>query len=206
MPTDHELLAAWASGDEQAGKAVFERHYSSVYRFFRAKGLSEMEDLVQETFLAVVRGHASFRGDASFRAFLFGTARNTLRQHYRRRQRKEGRLDFGSHSAVDLGASPSAVVADKAEKRLLLEGLRRLPIDDQIVLELFLWESLTAKELGAVLELTEAAVRSRLHRAKNRLRVIMEEIGESAEVLESTLADLDGWAKNVRDELEHGAK
>ena len=103
-------------------------------------------------------------------------------------------------SAVDLAPSPSRIVADKADRRLLLEGLRRLAIDDQIVLELTLWEGMTAAELAAVVDATPAAVRSRLHRAKARLRETLEEIVSSKEVLESTVGDLEAWARRVRDE------
>jgi RNA polymerase sigma-70 factor (ECF subfamily) len=203
MLSDAELLQRWGENDDRAGTELFKRHYSPVFRFFRAKATGELEDLVQETFLQLVRGRARFRGDASFRAYLFGTARNVLKQHFRRRQRKEGNIDFGTHSVMDLGESPSALVADKAEKRLLLEALRRLAVDDQIVLELFWWESMTALEVGAVLDLNEPAVRSRLHRAKARLGAIMQQL-DGGVVLESTASDLDGWAQRVRDDLEPG--
>lgn len=199
MRSDTDLLDAWADGDETAGAVLFERHYSAVYRFFRAKGVGDLEDLVQETFLAVLRNRDAFRREAPFRSYMFGTARNILRHHFRRQRRREDKIDFGSKSVADLAASPSAVVAEKAEHRLLLEGLRRLAIDDQIVIELFEWENMTALEVGAVLELTEPAVRSRLHRARHRLRALLEDLATSPAVLKSTLSDLDAWAGEVRE-------
>jgi RNA polymerase sigma factor (sigma-70 family) len=201
VSTDHELLDGWATGDERAGKQLVERHYVAVFRFFRAKGTSEIDDLVQQTFLGLLEARRRYRGDSSFRCYLFGIARNVLLHHYRRRYRKEDRIDFGTQSAVDLGASPSALLAEKGERRLLLEGLRRLPMDDQIVIELYHWEALTGPELAKVLELTEPAVRSRLHRAKARLAETMEQIARSEGFLQSTLADLDGWAARLRDLL-----
>jgi RNA polymerase sigma factor (sigma-70 family) len=202
---DAELLAGWASGDERAGKALLERHYVAVFRFFRAKVGAEVDDLVQQTFLGLVESHAGWRGESSFRSYLFGIARNVLRHHLRRRGRKEGRIDFGTHSVIDLGASPSAALAEKGERRLLLEALRRLPVDDQILIELYHWEALSGPELAEVLELTEPAVRSRLHRAKARLAKAMEEISRSEGMLQSTVTGLDEWASRVRQLLDLGA-
>ena len=173
----------------------------AVFRFFRAKVSTEVDDLAQQTFLSLLESRATFRGDSSFRSYLFGIARNVLRHHYRRRSRKEDRIDLGTHSVVDLGASPSAHLAHEGERRLLLEGLRRLPVDDQIVIELYHWEGLSGPELAEVLELTEPAVRSRLHRAKARLCTTMEQIATSEGVLRSTLSDFEGWAARLRDQL-----
>ena len=199
MQSDRELLDAWVGGDESSGRRLVERYYTSVHRFLRAKVATEVEDLVQETFLALSRNRDGFREEATFRAYLFGTARNVLRTYYRRRKRKEGKLDFGSRSAVDLGTSPSAAVVAKSEKRLLLEGLRRIPVDDQIVVELFHWEELTAGEIADVLEIGERAVRSRLHRARERLAEAVKKIAASPELLESTLGNLEGWAARARE-------
>jgi RNA polymerase sigma factor (sigma-70 family) len=202
VPTDAELLASWASGDDRAGKALLERHYVATFRFFRAKVDAEIDDLVQQTFLGLLESRGGWRGDSSFRSYLFGIARNVLRHHYRRRGRKEGRIDFGTHSVIDLGASPSAFLAEKGERRLLLEALRRLAVDDQIVIELYHWEGLSGPELALVLELTEPAVRSRLHRAKARLAKAMEEIARSEGMLQSTLTSFDEWAVRVRELLD----
>jgi RNA polymerase sigma factor (sigma-70 family) len=202
MPTDAELLDGWAAGDERAGQALLERHYVGVFRFFRAKVNAEIEDLVQQTFVGLLESRGNWRGDSSFRSYLYGIARNVLRHHFRRRRRKEDRIDFGTHSVIDLGASPSAFMAEKGERRLLLEALRRLAVDDQIVIELYHWEGLSGPELAVVLELTEPAVRSRLHRAKTRLAAALHEIARSEGMLQSTLTGLDDWAVRVRELLE----
>jgi RNA polymerase sigma factor (sigma-70 family) len=203
---DADLLRSWADGDQRAGRELFDRHYPALYRFFRNKANHGVDDLVQDTFLACIGGLQRFRGDGSFRAYLFGTARNILHQHYKRKRRKDDLVDFGTHSVVDLGAGPTTIMAQRGEHRLLLEALRRLPVDAQIVLELYMWESLTGPELAEMLELTERAVRSRIHRAKQRLNAELEALAESRTLLESTNMNLDAWARGIRNLMTPAAE
>jgi RNA polymerase sigma-70 factor (ECF subfamily) len=204
VPPDAKLLRAWGEGDTRAGRALFERHYPALFRFFRNKVARGIEDLVQDTFAACLAGLDRLRDDARFRAFLFGTARNVLRSHYERKRRRDDPVDFGTHSIVDLGAGPSTLIARRAEHRLLLEALRQLPTDDQIVLELYMWESLTGPELAGVLDITEPAVRSRIRRSRDRLAQLLRKLAASSGPLESTETDLDRWADGIR-ELLHGS-
>ena len=102
---------------------------------------------------------------------------------------------------ADLQPTPSSVVAREQQTKLLLLGLRRIPIECQVLVELYYWEDLTAREIAEVLGVPEGTVRTRLRRAKQLLEQALAQVAESREVLESTLADLDGWALKVRDEL-----
>lgn len=197
--TDFELLDAWAAGDRDSGGQLFRRHFRAVFRFFNNKLATGSEDLVQQTFLACVENHTRFRRDASFRAFLLGTARNVLFNEFRRRRRKDDRIDFTSMSAMDLAPSPSSIIADKVEQRLLLEALRRIPLDYQVALELHLWEGLTGPEMAEVLGISEPGVRSRLRRAKEALGKCMQQLRGSGSPLASTTGDLERWAASLRD-------
>src|SRR5690606_25346041 len=113
-----ELLEAWRGGDRQAGEQLFERHFDAVARFFRNKVNQGIDDLIQRTFLACVEGKDRFRGEASFRTFLFAVAHNVLSKHYRSQRRHGDRIDFGVTSVHDLAPSPSVVVARHDEHRV----------------------------------------------------------------------------------------
>lgn len=199
MRSDLELLDGWRTGDESAGNELFDRHFAALYRFFRNKVEHGIDDLVQQTMLACVTGRDRFREDSSFRTYLFAVARNVLYQHFDRRNRDAARIDYGTVSVVDLGESPSAIAAARDEQRLLAAALRRLPIDDQIALELYYWESMSGPELAAALELTEPAVRSRLRRALERLRLAIAELATSPGELAAVSTDLERWATSLRD-------
>jgi RNA polymerase sigma factor (sigma-70 family) len=84
-PTDLELLASWRDGDTKAGNALFDRYFDALFRFFRNKVQEGAEDLVQQTFLALVQSRDRFRGDSSFRTYLFTAARSKLYNYLERR-------------------------------------------------------------------------------------------------------------------------
>jgi RNA polymerase sigma-70 factor (ECF subfamily) len=197
--TDFELLDLWRAGDHQAAKQLIDRHFEAVYRFFRNKvGADGVEDLVQDTLLACIKARDQFRREASFRTFLFATARNVLLYHFRKLRRAGEPIDPDAVSIVDLAPGPSVLAVRQQEQRLLLEALRAIPLDYQIAIELYHWEGMSGPELAEVLGISEAALRSRLVRAKAELRRQLERIAESREVLESTLAGLDDWAAGLR--------
>ncbi len=199
MSSDFDLLEAWRAGDPGAGNELFNRHFDSICRFFANKASDEVDDLIQKTFLACVEGKERFRGDASFRGYLFGVARNVLRRYYRDKKYKGERFDELVNSVGDVAPGPSMLVAEKKEQQLLLHALRQIPLDLQIVLELYYWESMSASELGTVLEIPEGTVRGRIRRAKQLLEQELAKLADSPQLIKSTMADLEGWARSLRD-------
>ncbi len=199
---DDTLLERWRAGDNRAGNALFERHFRSLLRFFRNKVATGIEDLVQETLLACVRGRDRLRDDRSFRAYLFGTARFQLYEHIRQRSKQP--VDLENDSVEDVAPGLSSVYAKKREQRLLLDALRRLPIELQVTLELYYWEGLSGPELAAALDLEEPAVRGRIRRGSARLREEVERLAANPELMASTCSDLDGWLAQLREVCAHG--
>lgn len=196
MTSDDALLAAWREGDNGAGEQLFDRYFATLTRFFRNKG-DAVDDLIQSTLLGLLESHARYRGEGSFRSFVFGVAYNTLRGHYRRAARDADRLDFGVTSLFDLADGPSGVLADVEEQRLVLQALRRIPIEHQVLLELYFWEPLSAAEIAAAMDLPEGTVRTRIRRAKALLRTAIAELQAKPGMIESTLSKLDDWARSI---------
>ncbi len=199
MVEDGELLAAWRAGDAAAGNELVQRHFTSIYRFFRNKVDGDLEDLVQEVFTKCVESRESGGPAENFRAYLFAIARNTVIDHYRSSQRRH--IDAASSSIVDLGASPTQQLREKQDQHLLLGGLRRIPIDDQVLLELVYWEGLKGREVAQLLNVPEGTARTRLRTAKTRLIAAIERLAESPDAFQSTLDNLERWSLSVRDYL-----
>lgn len=166
---DIDLLKDWIDGDNRAGSALVRRHFDALYRFFANKASGHEEDLIQQTFTASVEAKDTFRGESSFRAYLFGLARFQLLTHYRKLYRRPV-LDAITTSIRDIATSPSGTLVHREEARLLERALQQIPIDQQIALELTYWEGLSAPEVARVLNVPENTVYSRLSRAKKQLR------------------------------------
>lgn len=194
---DEELLAAWRSGDSRAGEELFERHYAAMARFFANKAGDEGPDLTQRAFLALLEGKDRFRADSSFRTYLFGIARNVLYKHLRSKVR-HGPFDALRTSVRDLGPSPTAVLAKRRQDQLLLDALRGLPIELQVILELHYWEDLPGPALAGVLEIPEGTARTRLRKAK---AVLAEAIPADARrrAVDGVDSDFEPWVRSLRD-------
>jgi RNA polymerase sigma-70 factor (ECF subfamily) len=201
---DFALLDRWRQGDRDAGNTLFERHFNRLFRFFRTKvSRSDAEDLVARTLLGCVEGRDRFRGAATFHGFLLGIAKNQLFGHFRANARERG-FDPASTSIRDLSPSPSTHASARDDKRLLLEALRSLPIEQQLVIELSYWQRLTQPEISRILDVPVGTVASRLRLATKALRDHVAQLETSQGRLPSTAHDLDDWARSL-EQLDLGA-
>jgi RNA polymerase sigma factor (sigma-70 family) len=198
VATDPELLTAWRGGDAASGEALFSRYYTAIARFFANKVATDPADLIQETFVGCLHGRDRIEDPERFRAYVFGIAYNVLRQHYRRRHVDGERLDFESASVADLGAGPVTWMVESGEQLVLLQALRRIPLQFQVVLELFYWEDLTSAAIASVLGEPHGTVRTRLRRARELLAQEIGRVDAEPELRRRTLSDLDGWAEGLR--------
>jgi RNA polymerase sigma factor (sigma-70 family) len=194
---DVSLLQAWRNGDPDAGADLYDRHVGAVARFFRNKLPDQAEELMQETFLTLVQSRDRIREGITVRAYLLGIARNKLLKSLEKMARNRV-IDHEADSVFDLSPGASTIIARKHEQRLLLEGLRRIPIEHQIALELFYWEGLSAAEIADVFGISHSAMRSRMSKARELLEAQMAKLSESPELLDSTVAGLDGWVADIR--------
>lgn len=195
------MLTSWRAGDRDAGGELISRHFRPLYRFFASKVAApdQAEDLAQRTFAAAVEGLLRFEGRSSVRTWLFAIARNMLRQWVHERSRIQGkRIQTDRSSAADLGVSPSAALALRGQQRTLAVALQRIPLESQVLLELFYWESLTARELAEVFDCPEGTARSRLRSARLELRGVLDELARTGVGAATGLAGLETWAEQLR--------
>lgn len=198
METDADLLELWKAGDNKAGSRLVERHFRPICRFFRSKLGDDVQDIVQRTFLDCVRSHERIDLELGFRTFVFTVAQRRLVDELRRRGRRP-EFDPARDSLVDAGVSPSGVMAQQEQTRLLQRAMPRLPLEQQVTLELFYWEDMSGREIARVLGVSEHTVRSRLARAKGRLKEELERLASDESIVRSTLDGLDGFARNAGD-------
>ena len=174
------------------------RHFDKLWGFFWNKVADRPEDLVQRTFLLCLERHERIRPTASFRGFLFGVARRVLFKHYDAEARQRLNVPVGDATIEALSGSPSQQIAMREEQKLLLAALRRIPIDFQLTLELFYWEGASVVEIAEVLEVRPGTVKSRLNRARGMLKDALASLDVSSELRQTTMGNLDQWARSLR--------
>jgi len=169
VETDFSLLDRWCAGDSAAGNVLFKRHFASLYRFFEHKTEGDVDDLVQDTFLQCLKGRETFRRQSTFRTYLLAIARHVLFQHWRIRARVQPTLDFEEVSIASLGTSLGSRLARSADRARLISVLQSLPLDQQLLLEMYYWEDLDRDHLAEVFDVEPATIGSRLFRARQAL-------------------------------------
>lgn len=195
-PDDATLLAAWRDGDKNAGRVLVGRYFDAMYRFFANKLGSDVEDLIQDTFAACVEGRDRFRGDSSFRTYLYAIARRKLYRYWRDR-RPDRDPEASVQQLVASGGTPAEALVERQEQRLLLRALRALPLPLQVLMELAYFEGLTDREVAQIVEIPVGTLKSRLRRGRQLLQEAMES-NEDAALVQSTTAGLDTWIASMR--------
>jgi len=166
---DLAMLERWRDGDLRAGDQLCGRYFDEIYRFFEHKLPGEADDLTQQTFLGCVRARDQFRGQSSFRTYLYSIARNELYMRLRRIPKFQ-LVDLEVSSLDELISSPSKRLGEQQELAQIRAALRRLPVEQQVLLEFRYWHDLDATALGQMFEATPGAIRVRLLRAREALR------------------------------------
>ena len=169
MSDEADLIERWRAGDADAGAKLCQRYLPDIERFFAGKIGREAEELVQATFLACIEARERFRGDSSFRTFLFGIARRQMYAFFRGRRRQD-LLDFSVTSLLALDTGPITHAARNEEHRQLLDALQELPLEQQLLIELYYWEEMSSKDLAEIFDISQATVHTRLSRARRVLR------------------------------------
>ena len=185
VPTDAELIAEIRRGNAEALEDLVSRYESKVYNLaYKMLGNREdAEDVLQDTFLNVVRSLKGFKQKASFSTWLYRVATNAaltrLRQRSRRDKSESEFLDevysirdaaHAEERLVDWSDRPAQQLLDTEAKRVMEAAINELPEIYRVVFILRDVQGLPAAEVADVLDLSVPAVKSRLHRARLFLR------------------------------------
>ena len=172
--SDAEIISASLARPEAFG-AIFDRHATVLYRYLvRRVGVDEADVLLGELFRVAFERRATYDTERpAARPWLYGIASRLLAHHRRGEARRLGAM-------ARLAAAAPALddVASNADDRLdaagmwpqVADAVARLPDGERDALILYVWEELTYDEIAAALGVPVGTVRSRLNRARRRLR------------------------------------
>lgn len=180
-----------------------ERNFPRIKAFFAQKTADRelVQELTQRTFERCLDKLRAFEQRSSFSSFIYGIARNILFEHYLELRRAERHVPVEDTPVVDLDPTPFTLVERNSERKLLIHVLRRLPLDLQILVELYFFEQLPARQVAEVLALPEGTIRGRIRASRQQIERHVRDLAESPELLESTLTTLSRWAQEVREQV-----
>jgi len=182
-PSDAEVIGR-SLGEPEAFGLIYDRHAATLLRFLgRRAGAKVAEELVGELFrIAFERRKTYDASRASALPWLYGIGSNLLLKHRRGEAR---RLRASARMAAAGGVAYRGASAAALDARLLFprvaDAIESLPHSEREVLLLFAWEELPYESLADALELPIGTVRSRLNRARARLRELLEPNGKGRE-------------------------
>lgn len=186
MVDDEELVTQLQTGDEAAFAVLVRAHHASLVRLATTivGSRAVADEVVQDTWLAVVKGVDRFEGRSSLRTWLFRILVNRARTTASRERRSDtlGDIDSDRFDATGVWAAPPVPWADQVDDRLVAEQLAplvrtaidTLPDAQRQVLLLRDVEGLAAADVAELLGVSNGNQRVLLHRARARVRSELE--------------------------------
>jgi RNA polymerase sigma-70 factor (ECF subfamily) len=190
-PSDEDLAAGAAAGEECAFEELVGRYQARAYRLAcrLLGGEADAPDVIQEAFLGAYRGLGSFRGHARFSTWFFRIVTNAalMRRRASRRRPTESLEAFlprfdaeGRHAGEPAELEAAAHAEERLDRQLLArrahEGVQRLPEIYRAAFVLRDLEELPTAEVAELLGVGADAVRQRVHRARLMLRGYLDEL------------------------------
>ena len=180
-PPDDAAIIERSAGDPEAFAVLYDRHAAMLHRYVaRRLGEDVADDIVADTFLAAFRKRGGFDPSAArdARPWLYGIAANLIGKHTRSEIRM---LSTYARTGADPVLTPQETTADDALSRVdsaaahrdLARALAALAQGDREVLLMIAWADLSYAEVAAALGIPVGTVRSRLNRARTRIRAAL---------------------------------
>jgi RNA polymerase sigma-70 factor (ECF subfamily) len=173
---DLELIARWKQGDQRAATELVERHANALARFAVSCGGgagAEIDELVQDTFVRAFNSLDGFRGESSFRTWLFTIQRRLLLDRRRSEKRRRDKVEIQEGDAATGYDALDSMVADEMQSRLR-DAVKRLSPTQREVFTLRVAEGLSYKEIAEAVGTTEGAARVHYHNAMRSVKEFLD--------------------------------
>jgi RNA polymerase sigma-70 factor (ECF subfamily) len=174
-PHDAELIAQWKAGDQRAASQLVDRHAPALARFAVSCGArEEIDELVQDTFVRAFGSLDGFRGESSFRTWLFTIERRLLMDRRRAERRRPQGTEIGETDAATEYDALDDMVADEAHARVR-RAIDQLTPTQREVFVLRVNEGMSYKEIAEAVGTTEGAARVHYHNAMRAVKEFLED-------------------------------
>ncbi len=174
MMEEKDLICRAARGDAEAFRQLVEAYQTPAYRLAaRMCGPDSAEDVTQEAFLAAWRALPEFRGDCRFSTWLYRLVSNAAIDCLRREKKHRDTGDVDDLELPDGGPSPQEQAERSDTRDAVRRALDRLSPEHRQVLLLRFMQELDYGEIARALNVSEGTVKSRINRAKSKLREVL---------------------------------
>lgn len=174
MMEEKDLIRRAAQGDADAFRQLVETYQTPAYRLAaRMCGPDSAEDVTQEAFLAAWRALPEFRGDCRFSTWLYRLVSNAAIDCLRREKKYRDTGDVDDLELPDGGPSPQEQAERSDTRDAVRRALDRLSPEHRQVLLLRFMQELDYGEIARALNVSEGTVKSRINRAKSKLREVL---------------------------------
>jgi RNA polymerase sigma-70 factor (ECF subfamily) len=176
--SDRELVGRVAKGDRAAVRLLFMRHHARIYRFAARQTGSDMmaDDIANEVFLELWRQAPAFEGRSEVSTWLLGIAR--FKALSMLRKKKEAAIDEEAAAAVPDTADTPEVAVMKDDKATALRGMvNALPEEHRTVIDLAYYHAKSVAEIGEILDIPVATVKTRMFYARKKLGEALKAAG-----------------------------
>ena len=165
-------------GDLDRLSLLFERYKRPLYGFFYGMNRDQelSEDLVQNTFLRILKYRHLFRGEGDFKTWMFHIARNVSHDHFRKNKIKNKESLENWEERLGHDENRFTEIRQVEEKEMLSMAMERLSEEKREVLLLSKYQEKKYKEIGEILGCSEGAVKVKVFRALEELRVIYRQL------------------------------
>lgn len=178
MTDERELIRRAKKGDADAFRLLVEEYQTAVYRLaLRMCGESGAEDAAQEAFVAAWRGLPRFRGECRFSTWLYRLTTNAAIDYLRREQKQRTDGDLDDLPLADDSPSPQEQAERSETQQRVRKALAALSEEHRQILLLRYMQELDYGEIAQALHISVGTVKSRINRAKARLRELLAQEG-----------------------------
>lgn len=173
--SDNALMLKVKEGDFDKMGLLYERYYRQLYGYLynMTRQKESSEDIVQNVFFRMLKYRHSFNGSGEFKSWMYHLARNVLSDHFKKSKKTptlgdlhhfEERLEEDQHT--------DGQIEKEQELKVLEQALNNVSEENRELLILCRYQELQYQEIAQILNITEGAVKVRVHRALNQLKSV----------------------------------
>ena len=182
MPDEKELMFQVKAGQLDKLATLFENNKVQLFNYFLRRGNSRAlsEDLVQETFMRILAYRSNFIGSSTFKSWMYGIARNTAAEHYRKNKSQALNCDMEDEELTNeqtLGEE----FETKQQNAIFNQSLASISPEDREIILLSRFQQLNYQEISTLLDCNLNTLKSRMRNAISKLQISYQQlVGENS--------------------------